>query len=193
MTGTSNINLMPNRNSLKNEEKIKFISKWSIILISILFIAIALVTFIGDQTKTEEVNEKLQEFSVLEAERDTKQMKLGELKRSKSEIERILSVSKDVHSNQQFMYAVLQGITSSIPRGVSLTNINYTDGKVGLKGVSLSDQNILGLIERLEQSPEIEQASLLNLSIDKEGKQGMKSFSIRVILSAKKSSALKKG
>jgi len=49
----------------------------------------------------------------------------------------------------------------------------------------VSDQNILGLIERLERYPQISQASLLNMSIEKEGKNEFKSFSIRVTLATK--------
>lgn len=188
VTGTSNINLMPNRHNIKSEEKIKFISKWGIIAFALLFVVIALVTFIGYQAQEEEVNEKLIEFNALEFERETKQMELDELREKTLVIDRILSVSKEVRSNQDFMYSVLHAITRSVPNGISLKTIDYANEEIEITGVSVSDQNIIGLIERLERSSPLKQASLLNMSIEKNEKHDMKSFAIRVTLNVQKDS-----
>jgi type IV pilus assembly protein PilN len=194
VTGTSNINLMPNRNSVKNTEKVKFIGKWGLIFFSILFIIVSGSVFFYDQSETEKINLQMQEYNSLTLQLDNLKMELAEINRESSEINNTLAVSKDVRSNQDFLFAVLQSTIKSVPRGVSLKSITYIKGVIQLDGISVSDQNILGLIERLEGFPQISQASLINLSIEKEGKNEFKSFSVRVTLNTKsKVVATKKG
>jgi type IV pilus assembly protein PilN len=185
VTGTSNINLMPNRNSIKNTEKVKFISKWGLIFFTILFFIVAGSVFFYDQSETESLNEQMQEYNSLTVQRDNLKIELAGINRESSEINNTLAVAKDVRSNQDFLFATLQSIIKSVPRGVSLKSITYRNGGVELDGISVSDQNILGLIERLERFPQIAQASLLNMSIEREGKNEFKSFSIRVTLKTK--------
>jgi type IV pilus assembly protein PilN len=194
VTGTSNINLMPNRNSVKNTEKVKFIGKWGLIFFSILFIIVSGSVFFYDQSETEKINLQMQEYNSLTLQLDNLKMELAEINRESSEINNTLAVSKDVRSNQDFLFAVLQSTIKSVPRGVSLKSITYIKGVIQLDGISVSDQNILGLIERLERFPQISQASLINMSIEKEGKNEFKSFSVRVTLKTKsKVVATKKG
>ena len=194
VTGTSNINLMPNRNSVKNTEKVKFIGKWGLIFFSILFIIVSGSVFFYDQSETEKINLQMQEYNSLTLQLDNLKMELAEINRESSEINNTLAVSKDVRSNQDFLFSVLQSIIKSVPRGVSLKSITYIKGVIQLDGISVSDQNILGLIERLERFPQISQASLINMSIEKEGKNEFKSFSVRVTLKTKsKVVATKKG
>ena len=194
VTGTSNINLMPNRNSVKNTEKVKFIGKWGLIFFSILFVIVSGSVFFYDQSETEKINLQMQEYNSLTVQLDNLKMELAEINRESSEINNTLAVSKDVRSNQDFLFAVLQSTIKSVPRGVSLKSITYIKGVIQLDGISVSDQNILGLIERLERFPQISQASLINLSIEKEGINEFKSFSVRVTLKTKsKVVATKKG
>ncbi|HHZ70298.1 MAG TPA: hypothetical protein EYO51_05610 [Methylococcaceae bacterium] len=194
VTGTSNINLMPNRNSVKNTEKVKFIGKWGLIFFSILFVIVSGSVFFYDQSETEKINLQMQEYNSLTVQLDNLKMELAEINRESSEINNTLAVSKDVRSNQDFLFAVLQSTIKSVPRGVSLKSITYIKGVIQLDGISVSDQNILGLIERLERFPQISQASLINLSIEKEGINEFKSFSVRVTLNTKsKVVATKKG
>jgi len=182
VTGTSNINLMPNRNSLKNEEKVKFMSKWGIIAGAILFVIVAIVHFWSTSSSTTEVNEKLIEFNELTSQIDLKKLDISDLKSQKSELIRILSVSKEVRSNQKNMYRALIGVIKAVPSGVSLSTITYEKKIIELKGIAVSDQNILGLIENVEKSSVVESASLKNMSIVKEKKYEMKSFTIKVTL-----------
>ena len=184
VTGTSNINLMPNRNSVKNTEKVKFIGKWGLIFFSILFVIVSGSVFFYDQSETEKINLQMQEYNSLTVQLDNLKMELAEINRESSEINNTLAVSKDVRSNQDFLFAVLQSTIKSVPRGVSLKSITYIKGVIQLDGISVSDQNILGLIERLERFPQISQASLINLSIEKEGINEFKSFSVRVTLTS---------
>jgi Tfp pilus assembly protein PilN len=150
--------------------------------------------FFYDQSETEKINLQMQEYNSLTVQLDNLKMELAEINRESSEINNTLAVSKDVRSNQDFLFAVLQSTIKSVPRGVSLKSITYIKGVIQLDGISVSDQNILGLIERLEGFPQISQASLINLSIEKEGKNEFKSFSVRVTLKTKsKVVATKKG
>ncbi len=193
VTGTSNINLMPNRNSIKSEEKNKFMGKWGLVLFSIVFVLVSGAFFIDNHSETEKLDDHLVEYNSSIAQLDNLKMELAEINEGLSKINNTLAVSKDVHSNQVFLYAVLQATIKSIPRGVSLKAITYEKGRLQIDGISVSDQNILGLIERLERSPVTLQVSLENMSIEKVGKNEFKAFSVRVTLdTTRKSVAIKK-
>lgn len=193
VTGTSNINLMPNRNSIKSEEKNKFMGKWGLVLFSIVFVLVSGAFFIDNHSETEKLDDHLVEYNSSIAQLDNLKMELAEINEELSKTNNTLAVSKDVHSNQVFLYAVLQSTIKSIPRGVSLKAIIYEKGRLQIDGISVSDQNILGLIERLERSPVILQVSLENMSIEKVGKNEFKAFSVRVTLdTTRKSVAIKK-
>jgi type IV pilus assembly protein PilN len=95
----------------------------------------------------------------------------------------MLEASKNINSNQGFMYSVLLSINSSVPQGVSLNSIEYAGGDtLTIAGLSITDQNILQFIENLSQSKAIEKSSLLTMSIKTVNKRTFKSFSIKCTL-----------
>jgi len=105
---------------------------------------------------------------------------LNELKSDREELSGMLEASKNITSNQAFMYSVLLDVNASVPQGVSLNRINYAGSNIlTLSGLSISDQNILQFIENLGESSVIDKASLLTMSIQVKNKRNYKSFSIR--------------
>ena len=183
VTGTNNINLLPDRESVINEEKMKFLSRWGLMIFIVIAIIFGAFSFFSGQVESEELDQKLIEYENLEKQRDDKQIVLDELVAEKQSLSGMLEASKNIHSNQKFMYSVLLGINSAVPEGVSLNSIDYTGGDaLTITGLSISDQNIIQFIENLSQSKAIDKSSLLTMSAKTVNKRIFKSFSIKGIL-----------
>jgi len=192
VTGTNNINLLPDREGVMNQEKMKFLSRWGIVIFAVLIILFASWSFFSDNSKLERVDNLMIEYNNLETLKNNKLAILNDIKVKQKSLSGMLEVSKTLTSNQGFMYSVLLGVNSSVPQGVSLNIINYPGGNaITLTGLSISDQNILQFITNLQNIKVIDKASLLTMSIIKKEKRTFKSFSIRCVLAPQESALTK--
>jgi type IV pilus assembly protein PilN len=183
VTGTNNINLLPDRDGVKKQEKMKFLSRWGTVIFIVVAIMFGISSFFSGQVEGEELDQQLVEYNNLEMQRNEKQMLLSDLIEKQQSLGGMLEASKNINSNQGFMYSVLLGINSSVPQGVSLNSIEYTGGDaLTIVGLSISDQNILQFIENLSQSKAIDKSSLLTMSVKTVNKRTFKSFSIKCTL-----------
>jgi len=194
VTGTNNINLLPNREGVKSQEKMKFLTRWLVVIFIICAVAFGAWSFMEGQAETEELDQQLVEYTDLEMERDTQQAILSDLVGKKRELDGMLEASKNLRSNQGFMYSVLLSVNASVPAGVALSSIEYEgDGVVTIKGLSLNDQNILQFIETISRSNVIEKSSLLAMAVEKINGRSFKTFSVRCLLAEQKSSVGQEG
>ena len=183
VTGTNNINLLPDRDGVKNQEKMKFLSRWGTLIFIVVAIIFGISSFFSGQVEGEELDQQLVEYNNLEMQKNEKQMLLSDLIEKQQSLGGMLEASKNINSNQGFMYSVLLGINSSVPQGVSLNCIEYAGGgTLTITGLSITDQNILQFIENLSQSKAIDKSSLLTMSIKTVNKRTFKSFSIKCTL-----------
>jgi len=161
----------------------KFLSRWGIVIFVVLAILFAGWSFFSDGASIEEGRKQLVEYQELKKQKQAKLTVLNKLKSDRADLNRILEASKNITSNQAFMYSVLLDINTSVPQGVSLNRINYVGGNTfTISGLSTSDQNILQFIENLGESSVIDKASLLTMSVQTKNKRNYKSFSIRCTL-----------
>ena len=180
ITGTNNINLLPDRDGVKAQEKMKFLSRWGIVFFVVLSFSFGLWSFFSGQSESEELNQRMTEYQNLEMQKNEKETHLAEIESKKQALSGMLKAGSGIVSNKKFMYAVLMDINTSLPQGISFSNINYTGGDtLKIDGLSVSDQNILQFIEQLTNSNSINKASLLTMSVKTVGKRTVKSFSIK--------------
>jgi type IV pilus assembly protein PilN len=183
VTGANNINLLPDRDGVRNQEKMKFLSRWGVVVFVIIAIVFGIWSFFSSQIKSDELDQKMTEYQSLEVQKDTKEIQFSELETKKQELSSQLKASSGIVSNQKFMHSVLLGINSAVPQGVSLNIIDYNGGNtVTIVGLSISDQNILQFIEKLSKSEAIDKSSLLTMSVKIVDKRTYKSFSIKCTL-----------
>ncbi|SFV77508.1 Type IV pilus biogenesis protein PilM [hydrothermal vent metagenome] len=184
---TSNINLLPDRDGVKNQEKMKFLSRWAVVIFVIISFIVGIWSYLDGQAESEELAYKISEYETLMIQKEAKKIKLTSLKDQKTKLSGMLKASSSIVSNQKIMHAVLLGINSSVPQGVSLKSIEYQgDGQVVISGLSVSDQNILQFIENLAKSSAISKSSLLLMSVKKVKKRTLKLFTVLGILADQK-------
>ena len=184
VTGTNNINLLPNRENVKTQEKMKFVSRWGVVAFAVLLIAFGIWNFLQSGKEVDRVDALMVEFNQLEPVRNEYQMTLAGLLAKKDSLEMTLEATNELTSNQGFMYSVLLGINSSIPSSyLKLTKIDYLGGnEIIINGMSANDSNILSFIENLSEVDVIEKASLATMSAEKVSNQSIKKFVVKVVL-----------
>ena len=178
VTGVNNINLLPNRESIKAKEKAKTYTKYLFILITLAVIAGLAWSFLKTFEKKDSTDDRMAEYHAVVGERDNKLLELSSLSRKIEEISGLLEASEGLQSNQSFMYELLSHINGSVIEGIALDSISYLDGVINIVGRSLSDQNIIEFNSKLDKSPLIRRASLQTMSVSTIDGVTVKNFSL---------------
>jgi type IV pilus assembly protein PilN len=183
VTAVKNINLLPNRDAVRQQNKLKFLSgfafKGAVGVIAGIYLILTVFSFFQISNN----KEKLLEFDQVQIEFDKINKDFSILAKKRREMQNALDLGKLVNSNQARSYRSLAQITRSVPQRVQFTKMTF-DGHDSLiiEGVAFSDQDILNFISNLNAKSLIEQASLAamkNQTVDQaSGNNNKKGFTI---------------
>ena len=168
VTAVKNINLLPNREALKRQSKMKFLSGFAmkglvggIAALYLFLIGFSFFQISSNKSKLVDESNIQQEFNLVSIEHK-------KLKKTVSDMEKALKLGGMVSSNQTASYRALAQITRSVPQRVQFTNLNYDGGKeVIITGLAFSDQDIINFISNLNGKDLIDQASLKAMNVPK--------------------------
>ena len=175
VTAVKNINLLPNREALKRQSKLKFLSGFAmkglvggIAALYLFLIGFSFFQISSNKGKLANENNILQEFNLISAEHK-------KLSKTVSDMKKALKLGGMVNSNQTVSYRALAQITRSVPQRVQFTDLNYNgNNQVIITGLAFSDQDIINFIANLNGKDLIDQASLKAMNVPK-GKNDLQS------------------
>ena len=175
VTAVKNINLLPNREALKRQSKLKFLSGFAmkglvggIAALYLFLIGFSFFQISSNKGKLANENNILQEFNLVSAEHK-------KLSKTVSDMKKALKLGGMVNSNQTVSYRALAQITRSVPQRVQFTDLNYNgNNQVIITGLAFSDQDIINFIANLNGKDLIDQASLKAMNVPK-GKNDLQS------------------
>jgi len=180
----TNYDLLGDRTEITDKEKLQRHINIGAGFLVVGFIVYILSSGFSLYNATKKLDAQIDTYEQLVSEKSSKQAKLTQVNTEIEKISGVLNAGANLDSNQQFMYLVLHSINKAVPRGVSLTNIDYsTKNTVVVSGLSVNDRNILQLIEELSKSESIDKSSLLSMSSKTVDKRVYKSFAIRCVIS----------
>ena len=161
VTAVKNINLLPNRDAIRQQNKLKFLSGFAFKGIAGAVAGIYLVLIVLSFIEHNSNKEKLLAFDNIQMEFDKLNQDYSKLRKKKREMQKSLDLGEMVNSNQARSYRSLAQVTRSVPQRVQFTKMIF-DGNDSLiiEGVAFSDQDILNFISNLNSKSLIEQASL---------------------------------
>lgn len=166
VTAVKNINLLPNRESLKKQNRMKFISGFAF---KGLAAGIAGIYLLLTGLSFLEINsnkKKLVNFDQIQIEFESINLQHNKLLKTNNEMRRSLELGKLVNSNQVVSYKVLSQITRSVPIRVQFTKLDFNGvDQVLIEGTAFADQDIINFISNLNQKPSIDQASLVKMNV----------------------------
>ena len=168
VTAVKNINLLPNREALKRQSKMKFLSGFAmkglvggIAAMYIFLIGFSFFQISSNKSKLANESSIQQEFNLVSAEHK-------KLTKTVQDMEKALKLGSMVGSNQAASYRALAQITRSVPQRVQFTDLNYNgNNEVIITGLAFSDQDIINFISNLNGKDLINQASLKAMNVPK--------------------------
>jgi len=168
VTAVKNINLLPNREALKRQSKMKFLSGFAMkgLVGGIAALYLFLMGFSIFQINMNKG--KLENFDQIEAEFNKINSQNIKLTKQVNDMQKALRLGSLVNSNQIISYRALAQITRSVPQRVQFTTLNF-NGKdqVIISGVAFSDQDIINFISNLNNKDLVDQASLQAMNVPK--------------------------
>ena len=167
VTAVKNINLLPNRDAIRQQNKLKFLSGFALKGVAGAVAGIYLFLIIFSYFQISNNEEKLVEFDNIQMEFDKLNIKFSKLAKERREMQKSLDLGKMINSNQATSYRTLAQVTRSVPLRVNFNKITF-DGKDSLiiEGMAFSDQDILNFISNLNAKSLIEQASLAAMKVE---------------------------
>ena len=172
VTAVKNINLLPNRDSLKQTAKLKFLSGFAIKGLSIAIAAIYIVLSVTAYFQIQSNKEKLVNFDSVQTEHTNLNIKYEKVSNELMKMETALALGDIVSSNQISTYRALAQVARSVPARVQFTKMIFDgDAEIIISGRAFSDQDILNFINNLNAKKLIQQASLVTMNVenDQEG------------------------
>jgi len=167
VTAVKNINLLPNRDAIRQQNKLKFLSGFALkgVAGAVAGIYLLLIVFSYFQISSNE--EKLVQFDEVQMEFDKLNIQFSKLAKKRREMQKSLDLGKMINSNQATSYRTLAQVTRSVPLRVNFNKITF-DGNDSLiiEGMAFSDQDILNFIANLNAKSLIEQASLATMKVE---------------------------
>ena len=167
VTAVKNINLLPNRDAVRQQNRLKFLSGFAFKGIAGVVAGIYLLLIVMSFFQINTNKEKLIEFDQVKIEFDKLNIQLTKLAKQNREMQKSLDLGKMVSSNQASSYRALAQVTRSVPLRVNFNKISF-DGNNSLiiEGMAFSDQDILNFIANLNAKSLIDQASLAAMKVE---------------------------
>ena len=167
VTAVKNINLLPNRDAVRQQNKLKFLSGFALKGVAGFVAGIYLLMIVFSYFQISNNKEKLVEFDQVQMDFDKLNIQFSKLAKKRREMQQSLDLGKMINSNQATSYRTLAQVTRSVPLRVNFTKITF-DGKDSLiiEGMAFSDQDILNFIGNLNAKSLIEQASLAAMKVE---------------------------
>ena len=185
VTAVKNINLLPNRQSMFKQKKMKAISGFAFKGIAASIAALYIILFSLSFWNIFSYNKQLADYDNVKKIHKEKGLEDKKISKELKLIEQTLKLSRTLKSNKELTYRVLAQVASSVPKRVRFDKVEY-NGKYNLtiQGIAATDQDILRFIENLSKQKLIEQASLSSMKLPKAtvGGATMKGFRVFVKL-----------
>ena len=187
VTAVKNINLLPNREGMIKQKKMKAFSNFAYKGFVGAIVGIYLILFTLAFFNIYRYNSELKIYDTVVKEHTFNQTELQKFTKELSKMTTTLKLSNSLKSNKDLSYRVLAQIASSVPNRVKFDSVEYNGKRqVVIVGIAAGDNDILQLIRNLQTKTLISQASLSSMKMPnaKAGGQVMKGF--RVIVKVKK-------
>ena len=167
VTAVKNINLLPNRDAVRQQNKLKFLSGFALKGVAGTVAGIYLLLIVFSYFQISNNKEKLIEFDQVQVEFDKLNIQFSKLAKQRREMQASLDLGKKINSNQATSYRTLAQVTRSVPLRVNFDKIVFNgNDSLTIEGMAFSDQDILNFIANLNAKSLIDQASLVNMKVE---------------------------
>jgi type IV pilus assembly protein PilN len=166
VTAVKNINLLPNRDAIRQQAKFKFLSGFAFKNFSIGLVALYIFLTAFSFFRIHYNDKKLEQFAAIEAEFIKINTPYSTINRQVNLLKQSSQIGTTLRSNQNSSYQTLVQISNSTQPRVRFSKIEY-DGNSSIKieGTAFSDQDILNFVAALNKQKTIASATLSSVNV----------------------------
>ena len=187
VTAVRNINLLPNRDTVRQQNKIKFLSGFAFKGLVAVIVAIYFVLIGFSLTQYYFNKEKLLAFDKIQAENNKVKERIQPLQSELHEMNTSMNISKNLNSNQGQSFRSLAQVARSVPSGVIPQKIEYDgENQILIEGLAIGNNNVTDFSQNLRNKSLIKAVKIngtyVNTSEQTQSTSMKKSFNITVTL-----------
>ena len=159
VTAVRNINLLPNRDTVRQQNKIKFLSGFAFKGLAGGIAAIYIILIGLSFFQISQYNKKLLQEDQIKNEFNIIETKFNDLLREKRKMQKSLDLGKMINSNQVSSFRALAQVTRSVPAKVKFGKMIFNGSdEFKIEGSAFSDQGIYNFIANLNSKPLIKKS-----------------------------------
>ena len=166
VTAVKNINLLPNRDAIRQQAKFKFLSGFAFKNFAVGLVALYIFLTAFSFFRIYYNDKKLEQFAAIEAEFIKINAPYSTINRQVNLLKQSSQIGSTLRSNQNSSYQTLVQISNSTQPRVRFSKIEY-DGNLNIKieGTAFSDQDILNFVAALNKQKTIASATLSSVNV----------------------------
>ena len=184
------INLLPHR-----EEKRKARRQQFYVLLGLVSVLAAVIWFLGFSIINREINVQNEKNEFLKREIASLDKEIAEIKKIQEQTNALLSrkrVIEALQANRTETVHLFNELAKQVPEGIYLRTLNQTGNRLALTGVAQSNARITTLMNNLDESPLLENSTLVESRSEVVANRRVNAFSITTVISRQTSAPGKK-
>jgi type IV pilus assembly protein PilN len=184
------INLLPHR-----EEKRKARRQQFYVLLGLVSVLAAVIWFLGFSIINREINVQNEKNEFLKREIASLDKEIAEIKKIQEQTNALLSrkrVIEALQANRTETVHLFNELAKQVPEGIYLRTLNQTGNRLALTGVAQSNARITTLMNNLDESPLLENSTLVETRSETVANRRVNAFSITTVISRQTSAPGKK-
>ena len=174
------INLLPHR-----EEKRKARRQQFYVMLGLVSVLAAVIWFLGFSIINREINVQNEKNEFLKREIASLDKEIAEIKKIQEQTNALLSrkrVIEALQANRTETVHLFNELAKQVPEGIYLRTLIQAGNKLTLTGVAQSNARITTLMNNLDESPLLEQSTLIETKAEVVANRRLNAFSITTVI-----------
>jgi type IV pilus assembly protein PilN len=174
------INLLPHREEARRARRQQFY-----VLMGLVTVLVGLIWFLGFSIINRQIYVQMNKNEFLKSEIALLDKDIAEIKKLKSQTESLLArkrVIEALQANRTEMVHLFNELAKRVPEGIYLRTLTQTEQKIAVTGVAQSNARITTLMNNLDESPLLENSTLIETKAEIVGSRRLNAFSVNTFI-----------
>ncbi len=183
------INLLPHR-----EEKRKARRQQFYVLLGLVSVLAGLIWFLGFSLISRQIGSQNDKNDFLKREIKVLETDIAEIKKLREQTDSLLArkgVIDALQANRTETVHLFNELAKQVPEGIYLRTIVQTGPKLAITGYAQSNARVTTLMNNLDDSPLLEQSTLIEIKAETLGNRRLNAFSITTVITRQSTAAAK--
>ena len=170
------INLLPHREEARRARRQQFY-----VLMGLTTVLVGVIWFLGFSIISRQIDVQMSKNEFLKSEIALLDKDIAEIKKLKSQTDSLLArkrVIEALQANRTEMVHLFNELAKRVPEGIYLRTLTQTEQKIAITGVAQSNARITTLMNNLDESPLLENSTLIETKAEIVGNRRLNAFSV---------------